>query len=372
MKNNTIRLFQISGIPIGLDPSWFLVFALITWVLAINYFPNEFKQWTTLQYWSVAAVTSILFFACVLLHELGHSIVALRYKLQVKNITMYIFGGISQITSEPQDALAEFVIAFAGPFTSLVLAGIFYVLQLVSSTLPPVFAIAKYLALINLTLAIFNLIPGFPLDGGRVFRAIVWGISHNLRRATEIAGLLGQAIAFIFILLGVWLIFKGNWTNGLWIAFIGWFLENAAVSQVQQQRMHALLSGHTVEQAMSRSCVLASADLTLQELVDQFILDKGQRCLVLMRGDSAVGLATLHNIRTIPRERWATTKAAEVMTPISDVKRTQPDVGLEEALQQMGTDGVNQMPVMNDGQVEGMLRREDIINYLKLLQHMEK
>jgi len=372
MKNNTIRLFQISGIPIGLDPSWFLVFALITWVLAVSYFPSEFRQWSRIQYWSVAAVTSILFFACVLLHELGHSIVALRYKLQVKSITMYIFGGISQITSEPNDALAEFVIAFAGPFTSLVLAGFFYLLQLVSAGIAPIFAIAKYLALINLTLAIFNLIPGFPLDGGRVFRAIVWGVTHNLRRATEIAGMLGRAIAFIFILLGVWLIFQGNWTNGLWIAFIGWFLENAAVGQVQQQRIHALLAGHTVEQVMSRSCVMTSADLTLQDLVDQFILDKGQRCLILMRGEDIAGLLTLHNIRTIPRDRWATTTAAEVMTPISEVKRISPEVGLEQALEKMGTDGVNQMPVMRDGQVEGMLRREDIINYLKLLQNLEK
>jgi Zn-dependent protease len=372
MKNNTIRLFTISGIPIGLDPSWFLVFALITWVLAISYFPNEFNQWSRLQYWAVAAVTSLLFFACVLLHELGHSIVALRYKLQVRHITMYIFGGVSQITSEPDNPMAEFVIAFVGPFTSLVLAGIFYLFQLLFTGFQPIFAIAKYLALINFTLAVFNLIPGFPLDGGRVFRAIVWGLTHNLRRATEIAGLLGQAIAFIFILLGVWLIFRGSWTNGLWIAFIGWFLENAAVSQVQQQRMHALLAGHTVEQAMSRSCVMTSADITLQELVDQFILDKGQRCLILMRGESVVGLTTLHNIRTIPRERWASTTAAEVMTPISEAKQTSPEVGLEQALEQMGTDGVNQMPVMKNGQVEGMLRREDIINYLKLLQNLGK
>jgi len=372
MKNNTIRLFQIAGIPIGLDPSWFLVFALITWVLAISYFPLEFKQWTTLQYWAVAAITSVLFFACVLLHELGHSIVALRYKLQVKNITMYIFGGISQITSEPNEPLGEFVIAFAGPFTSLVLAGIFYLAELAFRGIAPVFAMVKYLALINLTLAIFNLIPGFPLDGGRVFRAIVWGITHNLRRATEIAVLLGRGIAFIFILLGVWLIFKGNWTNGLWIAFIGWFLENAALSQVQQQRIHTLLAGHTVEQVMSRTCVVAPADITLQELVDQYILDKGQRCLILMRGESAAGLTTLHNIRDVPRERWSTTTASEVMTPISDVKRTRPDAGLEQALEQMGTDGVNQLPVMNDGQVEGMLRREDIINYLKLLQNLDK
>ncbi len=372
MKNNTVNLVRLFGIPIGLDPSWFLVFALITWALAISYFPMEFKQWTKLQYWSVALVTSILFFISVVLHELGHSIVALRYKLPVKSITLYIFGGISEITSEPTNALAEFVIAFAGPLTSIILAAIFYALEIVFRGIAPVFAMAKYLALINGSLALFNLIPGFPLDGGRVFRAIIWGITRNLRRATEIAGLMGHAIAFLFILLGVWQLFQGNWVNGLWIAFIGWFLENAVVGQVQQQRIHTLLEGHTVDQVMSCTCVQASADLTLQELVDVYILDKGQRCLVMMRGEQPVGLLTLHNIRQIPRDQWGSTIASAVMTPMDQVKRTGPKVALEQALTQMGTDGVNQMPVMDNGQIEGMLSREDIINYLHLLQNLKK
>ncbi len=372
MKSNTIKLGKILGIPIGLDPSWFLVFALITWVLAANYFPLDFKNWTRLQYWSVAAVTSIIFFLSVLLHELGHSIMALRYKLPVKSITLYIFGGMSEITSEPTNASAEFVIAFAGPLTSLLLAGIFYGLQLIFRGVAPIYAMTKYLAYINATLAVFNLIPGFPLDGGRVFRSIVWGITKNLRRATEIAGLLGHAIAFLFILLGVWLLFQGNWVNGLWIAFIGWFLENAVVGQVQQQRIHSLLTGHTVDQVMSRSCVMASADLTLQELVDKFILDQGQRCMVIMQADQPAGLLTLHDIRQVPRERWGTTLGSEVMTPMDRVKTTNPKVGLEEALQQMGTDGVNQMPVLENGQIEGMLSRQDIINYLHTLQNLEK
>lgn len=372
MKNNTVKLVQIMGIPIGLDPSWFLVFALFTWILAVDYFPADFKQWTGLQYWSVAALTTIIFFLSVLLHELGHSIMALRYKLSVKSITLYIFGGISEITSEPTNATAEFVIAFAGPLTSLILAGIFYLLELMFKGVAPILAMTKYLALINGSLALFNLIPGFPLDGGRVFRAIVWGITKNLRRATEIAGLLGHAIAFLFILLGVWLLFQGNWINGLWIAFIGWFLENAVVGQVQQQRIHSLLSGHTVDQIMSRSCIMASADLTLQELVDQYILDQGQRCMVIMRGDQPAGLLTLRDIRQIPREHWGTTMASAIMTPMDKVKVTNPKVGLEQALAEMGKDGVNQLPVMENGQIEGMLSRQDIINYLHTLQNLEK
>ncbi len=372
MKNNTIELFRVKGIPIGLDPSWFLVFALITLALAISYFPDEFKNWSILQYWSVAAVTSLLFFICVLLHELGHSLVALRYKLPVKSITMFIFGGVSEITAEPSSALQEFVISFAGPFTSILLAGFFYLLELIFTGVAPIFAMVKYLSLINAILAIFNLIPGFPLDGGRVFRAIVWGVTRNLRRATIIAGDLGHAIAFAFILLGVWRLFSGDWINGLWVAFMGWFLENAVVGQMQQQRIHNLLSGHTVEQVMTRSCIQASADILLQELVDQFILGKGQRCMVLVRGEEPIGLLTLHDIRQVPREAWASKTAAEVMTPMDKVHRTTPATGLDRAFEQMGVEGVSQMPVMENGQIEGMLSRDDIMDYLHVLQKLGK
>ncbi len=372
MKNNHIRLIQVRGIPISLDPSWFLVFALITWILAVNYFPAEFGQWSVLQFWVVAAITSLLFFLSVLLHELGHSIVAQQYKLPVKSITLYIFGGVSEITAEPTTPLPEFVIAFVGPFTSLVLAAFFYLVQLVFSSVAPIYAAAKYLAYINLILGLFNLIPGFPLDGGRVFRAIVWGITHNLRRATEIAGLLGQGIAFVFILVGVWLLFQGNWINGLWITFIGWFLENAVVGQVQQVRMHDILAGHTVDQVMSRSCVMVSADLTLQELVNQYFLDRGERCVIVIRNEQPAGFLTLHNVRELPREQWVTTTVAQVMTPMDKVKVTTPDTGLVKVLEDMGSDGVNQMPVMAEGQIEGMLRREDIVNYLHTLQKLEK
>lgn len=372
MKNNTIHLFKLFGIPIGLDISWFLVFGLFTLALAIGYFPDEFKGWTGLQYWSIAAITSILFFMCVLLHELAHSVMAVKYKLEVKSISMYIFGGVSEITSEPSSAAAEFVISLAGPLSSLALAALFYGVQVISKSVAPVYAIAKYLALVNGILAVFNLIPGFPLDGGRVFRAILWGITRNLRRATEIASDLGHAIAFAFILIGVWRLFQGDWTNGLWIAFIGWFLETAVIEQVQQQHTHDLLAGHTVEQVMSRGCVMVPADITVQELVERYILEQGQRCMVPMDGDQMAGLVTLHNIRQVPRERWGSTPARQVMVPREQVKLTRPEVGLAEALDEMGKDGVNQLPVVKDGRVEGMLRRDDIIHYMKTLQVLKK
>jgi Zn-dependent protease/CBS domain-containing protein len=311
-----------------------------------------------------------MLFVSVVLHELGHSVVALRYKVPVRSITLYIFGGVAQIAAEPPSATAEFWIAIAGPTVSLTLAALFRVLEPVSGGLAPLLALVKYLAYINGSLALFNLIPGFPLDGGRVFRAVFWGFIHNLRRATLIAAAIGQGIAFLFILVGVGQLFAGNIGNGLWIAFIGWFLENAAVGEMRQQVVSSLLAGHRVSEAMSRSCTTTVADATLQQVIDQLILGRGQRCLVIMKGKEAAGLLTLHQIREVPREKWATVTAAEAMTPVAQMKWVRPEVELRQALEEMDHDGVNQQPVMTDGTVVGMLSREDVISYLRTLQEL--
>jgi Zn-dependent protease len=366
MNKHTISLGRIMGIPVGLDPSWFLIFILITWSLASSYFPAEFKNWPQVQYWVVGAATAVMLFASVVLHELGHSFVAIRYKIPVNSITLYIFGGIAQIGSEPPSAIAEFWIAIAGPLVSFGLAIIFLLLQSVFTGVAPLLALAKYLAYINATLGLFNLIPGFPLDGGRVFRAIVWGATHNLRKATLVAASVGRAIAFIFILYGVWQIFSGNFINGLWIAFIGWFLESAATGQVQQQTVHDLLEGHTVEQVMNRNYVIIPATLTLQNLVDHHILGSGKRCFVVTdEADQVVGLLTLHRLKDIPRADWPGMTASQAMMPLNQVKWLQPITPVKSALEEMDRDGVNQLPVILNGQIIGMLTREDIISFLR-------
>ena len=366
MNKNTISLGRILGIPLGLDPSWFLIFIFMTWSLATSYFPNEFSNWPQAEYWIIGAVTAIFLFLSVVLHELGHSIVAMRYKIPVNSITLYVFGGISQIGSEPPSAVAEFWIAIAGPAVSFGLAAIFQLLQTPLAGIAPLLALAKYLAYINGTLGLFNLIPGFPLDGGRVFRAILWGATHNLRKATLIAAGVGRAIAFIFILIGVWFLFNGNVGNGLWIAFIGWFLESAANSQVQQQTVHDLLEGHTVQQVMSRRYVKIPGEITLQTLVDHQILGNGKRCFVITdSNDQVIGLLTLHHLKEISRQDWPKVKTAEVMIPLSEIKWLQPTTPVKAALEEMDQDGVNQLPVIKDGEVVGMLTREDIISFLR-------
>ena len=372
MNRSSISLGRILGIPIGLDYSWFLIFALLTWSLATSYFPSEFKGWPAAQYWITGAATVILMFGSVLLHELGHSVVALRYKIPVRNITLFVFGGVAQIGAEPPSAIAEFWIAIAGPITSFALALFFALLQPLASTFAPLLAIAKYLAYINGTLGLFNLIPGFPLDGGRVFRAIIWGTTHSLRRATLIAATLGRFTAYGFIGLGVWQMFSGNFGNGLWIAFIGWFLETAASSQIHQQTIHDLLAGHRVADAMHNNYASVAADTTLQQLVSEHILGSGRRSLLVKQDDRFVGLLTLHNVKDIPSSAWLTTTAAQAMIPVGQLKLIKPDAELSDALGAMDRDGVNQLPVMAGDQFLGMLGRDDVIGFLRTLSEFSR
>jgi Zn-dependent protease/CBS domain-containing protein len=368
--HNVVPLGRVFGIPVGLDYSWFLIFALLTWSLAVDYFPHEFHDWQPMLYWVMGAVTAIMLFASVLLHELGHSVVALRFKVPVRSITLFIFGGVAQIGTEPPSALAEFLIAIAGPIVSFMLAAFFSIVKPMVAGIEPLWGLAKYLAYINFALVLFNLIPGFPLDGGRVFRAIVWAVTKNMRRATLIAANVGRFFGFLFIFVGVWQMFTGNFGGGLWIAFIGWFLDSAASAQAHQVMFQGLLAGHTVAQAMSSHCPVVSAGLTLQQLVDDHILGGGQRCFLVNRGEDTVGLMTLHRIKEVPRTEWSTTTAAQVMLPLEKLKRIPPETGLWSALQQMDRDGVNQLPVVADSRVIGMLSREDVITFLRTLQEL--
>jgi Zn-dependent protease len=370
MTRQTIPIARILGIPIGLDYSWFLIFALLTWMLAASYYPAEFHDWPRWLYWLMGAATATLFFLSILLHELGHSVVALRYKVPVRSITLFVFGGVANIGGEPPSARAEFLIAIAGPLVSFALGLLFYALQPAFTAIEPLLGLSRYLTYINFGVALFNLVPGYPLDGGRVFRAIVWAVTHDMRRATLVAANAGRFFGFLLILVGAWQILAGNFGGGVWIAFIGWFLDAAATAQAQQVVMRDLLAGHTVSQAMSTRCAIVSADLTLQQLADEHILGRGQRCFLVNRGDSTVGLITPHRLNTVPRSEWTAATAAQVMVPLEQSKRVGPETELSAALQLMDRDGVNQLPVMVQDRVVGMLTREDVITFLRTLQEL--
>lgn len=368
MNRQSISLGRILGIPITLDLSWFLVFALLTWSLATSVLPAEFGRWPVMQYWIVGTATALMMFVSVLLHELGHSMVARRYRIAVRRITLFFFGGVAEIGSEPPSAVAEFWIALAGPAVSLALAIGFALLQPITRAATPLLALTRYLAYINGSLTLFNLIPAFPLDGGRIFRSAIWGVTHDLRRATRIAAGAGRFLAFLFILAGVWQILTGNWGNGLWIAFVGWYLQSAATSQVQQQVLHDALAGHRVQQVMSRNYAIVPADTTLERLVAQYILGSGQSNFVVEQGGMPVGWLPAYRIREIVTSDWPVTTAAQVMIPSRQLRWARPDEDLWDAVEEMERDGVNQMPVVAGDQIMGLLRREDILRYLRTLR----
>jgi Zn-dependent protease len=367
---HTIPLGRILGIPIDLDYSWFLIAILITWTLAVSYYPAAVPGFASSEYWLMGGITAVLFFASILIHELAHSAVALRYKVPVSRITLFIFGGVSQIVGEPPSAMAEFQIAVVGPLTSLALAAFFYLLEPLLAQIAPALAIAKYLALINAMLGLFNLIPGFPLDGGRVFRAIVWGAIKDFRRATLIAATTGRFFGFVFIIGGVWDALRGDVFNGLWIAFIGWFLESAAAAQFQQQMVQGLLGHHKVSEAMGEACTHIPADTSLQNLVDHEVLAHARRCFLVDQGDHVAGLLTLHDVKEIPRPSWNTTTAAQAMVPLDKSKKIDANAELWSAMETMSRDGINEIPVMQGQSVVGLLSMADIVKYLQTMQQL--
>jgi len=363
--NANIKLGRIWGIPIGLNVSWFLIFGLVTLSLATNYFPREYPFLSSMVYVFLGVVTSLLFFGSVLAHELGHSYLALRNKIPVRSITLFIFGGVAQIEREPTSPGVELRVAIAGPLVSFSLSAMFGALWLASREFAYIAAPAEYLMRINLMLGVFNLIPGFPLDGGRVLRAIVWKSTNNFYRATQIAGTTGQIVAFGFIGFGLWQMFQSQFIDGLWWIFIGWFLQNTAAATVAQARVPRTLQGVTVAQAMEPSCQEIPALMPLSTIIDQRVLISGQHCFYVTDGENILGMLSLRDITAIPKPKWGFTTAYQAMTPFSRLLRVDSGMDLLSAMQAMENANVSQAPVMEQGRLVGTLTRDRVINYMR-------
>jgi len=364
-----IPIGRLFGIPIRLHFSWFFIFALVTWALVASYFPDVYPDWSLSASIITGIITSLLFFGSVLLHELMHSIFAIRSGIPVKSITLFIFGGVSQIAEEPAKPKIELKIAIAGPLTSILLGGIFWaIFRLIPASFEYIIAVSFWLGLINLMLGAFNLLPGFPLDGGRVLRAILWWRSGNLRRATRWASNAGRGISFLFIFGGIWLIFQGPewWFNGLWLAFIGWFLGNAAVGSYRQLTLQQMLQGHAVSEAMIRDCVTIRPNITLGELVSEHMLPTGNQCFIVDDGSNTNGLITLKEIKGIPRIEWDSKKVVEIMVPFDKLKYVRPDEDLASVLKLLTEEEIGQLPVVDKGNIIGMISRENMLTYIKI------
>jgi Zn-dependent protease/predicted transcriptional regulator len=363
VRGSGILIGRVFGIPIYLHVSWFIVFFLITFSLG-KLFESQHPGWTPAQRWGLGVVTSVLFFGSVIFHELSHSVVAKHYRIPVASITLFVFGGLARIEKDPDSAKQEFNIAIAGPLSSLFLAGCFGLVWRYVHGSEMLTAVTGWLAWINFLLAAFNLVPGFPLDGGRVLRGIAWAITGNFSRAAQIASTTGRIFAYFLIIIGAWQALQGVLINGLWLVFIGWFLLEAARESYAHVAIRDTLGGVTASDIMSSDIPTVARNLSIDEYVHE-VLRTGRRCHIVTGGDKPSGLITLHAARTVPRDEWANTSIQAVMMPIDRVHSAAPDDPVLSILERMQTADINQMPVVSDGHIVGMIGRDTILSLLQ-------
>lgn len=391
----SFKLGRIAGIEIGIHYTWIFAFILFTWIFAGSVFPTLYPGWTSSTYWAVGAAISVLLFASVLVHELCHSFVAKSRGMKVSSIVLFIFGGVSNIEAEPEKAWVEFIMAGAGPASSLVLGGIFYLLAIALTgdslfvlravgaypALPgvqvtPLAALVSYMAYINVLLAIFNIIPAFPLDGGRVFRSIIWGATGSLRAATLVAGNVGRVFGWVMILFGVANVFQfnifgyqGNFFNGIWFIFIGWFLTSAADSSLREMSLQEHLAGVHVKDVMDRTPECVSPATSVESVVHDAFIQRGRRALPVCNESGLMGIVTLADVKQIPQDQWSNTPVQSVMTK-SPLLSVDENDELNSALKVLAPNGLNQIPVMSGGHLAGLLSRADVLRYLQTRQEL--
>ena len=364
------RLLRVFGIDILVHWSWLAIFVLLTWWLSQGFFKDQYEDWTGGQRWAAAVVSALTFFASILLHELAHSLVAKREGLPVKSITLFIFGGVSALGSEPETPGQEFRVAIVGPLVSFILAGAFGIAALVAHLSgvggsPPA-AIVLYLAIVNGAVGAFNMLPGYPLDGGRVLRAGLWARGRNLLSATRKASLAGTFLAFGLIAFGVVSILAGNFIGGVWFIVIGWFLRNVSEASYQQLLFRNTLEGTKVGQLINRSFNAAPPDMNLNTLVQEYMLARSQRSVPIVAGEELLGLVTMRDLKRVPRDQWEFTSVFKAMTPREELH--QVDVGDEiaQALEIMAKENVNQLPVLEFGRFVGFVTRADVMRLMQV------
>lgn len=388
---NGFGMGKIFGINIKIDWSWLLIFALITWSLATS-LGSIHPDWTVLMDWILALSASVLFFGSILAHELAHALVARKMGTPVRNITLFLFGGVSNIQKEPDSPFSEFLITIVGPFTSFIVGSVFLVVGIGSfvinnvSLLQPLEALSQigpagtifvWLGSINILIAIFNLIPGFPLDGGRIVRSALWAVTDNLTKATRWASALGQVVAWSLILAGIAMMFGVNipflgtgFFNGLWIVFIGWFLQNAALQSYRKVVIQDILEDVPVKQMMYTDVPIVDAGLSVQMLVDNYIMKMDNRAFIVFENDRMVGLVTIDDVRKVGTEVRSRTVIKDIMTPSRKLIVIAPEEEASDAFERFQSEDIRQLPVINGNKIVGLLRRKDITRWLQLQSHL--
>lgn len=361
-----IRLGRWFGIEIRLEASWFLVFGLLVFSL-YGTLGGQHPALAPNLRWAVALGTSLLFFGSVLLHELAHSVMARRQGIQVRGITLMLFGGVSHLAGEPKRPKDDLAIALVGPLASAAIGGAFLAVAAAVAPFPVARTVATWLGFINLALAAFNLLPGFPLDGGRVLKAVIWAVTGNARRAYHWAIAAGRVVAAAMIFAGVVLAVGLHWTaDGLWIGFLGWYLLSGAQASRMQLTVAEILKQHQVRDVLRPPEAVVRWDDLLSDVVDAWIHQRGHRTLLVCEEARLLGLVTLQEIRKVPRNEWDRQMVGQIMIPAGRLAIAVPEQNLFQAFQLMNERGVSQMPVVCQGDLLGLLTREDVVRILAI------
>jgi Zn-dependent protease/CBS domain-containing protein len=375
------RLFRLLGIPVSVDLSWLFILALLTLSFAEGfpglleaYFPSETPRLAPVEYWIMGLVTALAFFACILLHELGHALVARSRGMRINGITLFLFGGVAELGDEPPSAGTEFLMAIAGPAVSLVLAitlGLLAMQGYRAGWPPPVVLVLSYLASINALVLIFNLVPAFPLDGGRVLRSILWAATGNLRRATRWASLAGQVFAWVLILWGVTHLFSENWMSGIWLVLIGLFLNEAARSGYQQVLVRQALQGEPVHRFLNAEPIVTPPGIDLRQWVEGYVYRHHHRAFPVVQDGKLMGLVTTDALRDIPREDWDRHTVGEVMRTDMGAFTIPPSADALRALEKMQRTGSSRLIVADGDRLVGLVSLRDLLRFLHLKIDLE-
>jgi len=369
----SIRIARLLGIDIRIHFSWFLIFFIVVLSLADS-FASENVTWSDTKSFVIAVIAAVLFFLSVLGHELAHALVARRFRMSVTSITLFVLGGVANLAKEPPSAMSEFLMAAAGPATSLVIGGVGLGLGFFASSLyeanpvlQPIQPVARYIGTINVWLAAFNLLPGFPLDGGRVFRSILWGVLKDRMAATRIAARGGQVVAVLLVLVGILFALRLDATiNGLWLAFIAYFLWNAASSTLQQERVASVVGGAKVGPLMTTDFKSTAPGVMVGQVIRDLVLPMNLRAIPVVSGERFIGLVAIGDLRKVDQSRWVETLVEQVMTPASELPTVSPDDPLATALERFSATELPLLPVIKDGRLVGILYRESVIGYVQM------
>jgi len=371
----SFKLATVFNIPIEVNYSWFIILGLIIFTLGSGYFPYINPGLDSSIYWLLASISALLLFASLLAHELSHAIVARRNNIPIHGITLFVFGGVAQMDAEPSSPIIEFKMAIAGPIMSFTLALLFFALSQLLFTLGtsgPIISLLYYLFMINIVVGVFNMIPGFPLDGGRVLRALLWHVFKDIKKATAIASNLGKLFAFILMAFGIFNIISGALVSGIWLIFVGLFLQEAAEVSYRQIIMKKMLAGVGIKSLMTRDVITVPTTINLDELVNSYFFKYRHASFPVMEDDLILGLVTFHDLKEIPRQEWPTRNVKEIMLPLSELLVINQNADAMDALAKMAQNGIGRLLVIENTKLIGIISQKDIMQLFKFRAAVEK